>query len=156
MRAPLVVITAVLALALPGIALQPALTLTATTDGGARLACARVSPGDALTLAFTHSMYGGDVRETYRVDDGRLARKRMVTDNAAAAEYYAWDGRVTRTDEGYEVIGPAFVTDDLVIRVDARGDHRLTAGGRTWRLADAVPGPTQVRIAVTRGGCADR
>jgi hypothetical protein len=155
MRAPLVIIVALLGLTLPGVALQPDLALTATTDGGAWLACARVAPGDELTLAFTHSMYGGDVRETYRVaDDGRLVRERMVTDNAAAAEYYAWDGRVARTDGGYEVIGPAFATDDLVVRVDARGDHRLTAGDWTWRLADAVARPTRVRIAVTAGGCA--
>jgi hypothetical protein len=147
----LLVIIALLGLAIPGVSLPPALTLTATTDTGTTLACARVTPGDMVTLTFTHSMYGGDVREIYRVGrEGTLARQHMVADRAAAAEYYARDGRVVATDDGYEVISPPFETHELVVRVDARGDHRLTVGATTWRLADAVPEPTQVRIAVAR------
>ncbi len=151
MRLLLVLIIALPGLAIPGITLQPALTLAAITDDGTTLARARVTPGTMITLTFTHSMYGGDVREIYQVDrDGTLVRQRVVADRAAAAEYYAWDGSVVAMDDGYEVIGPPFETDELVIRVDARGGHRLTVGDRTWRLADAVAAPTQVRISVDR------
>jgi hypothetical protein len=107
-----------------------------------------------VTLTFTHSMYGGDVSETYAATlDGTLARRRIVTGNAAAAEYYATDGRVARADAGYEVIAPPFATRELVIRVDARGDHRLSIGGETTMLAALLDAPTQVRIALAEGGC---
>jgi hypothetical protein len=155
-RAPLAILIAIalLGLTLPGISRQPALSLTATTDTGMTLVCERVQPGTLVTLTFTHSMYGGDVSETYAAaPDGTLARRRIVTANAAAAEYYATDGRVDRTGTGYEVIAPPFTTRELVIRADARGDHRLTVGGETRSLAALLDAPTQVRIALAEGGC---
>jgi hypothetical protein len=157
MRLLLVVTLALAGLAFPGCGARPPLILTATTESGATMVCMRVTPGTMMTLTFTHSMYGGDVREIYRVDrDGTLVRQRMVADRAAAAEYYATDGRVITTDDGYEIISPPFETGELVIRVDARGDQRLTVGATTWRLADAVAAPTQVRISVAATGCANR
>lgn len=141
-------------LALLGIAAlsaQPSLVLRATTGEGIVLACEQVAPGTTVDLTFTHSMYGGFVRETYRVTpDGRLGRERIVTERAAAAEYYATDGRTRRVDDGHEVIAPPFTTEALVIRVDARGDHRLVVGATTWHLAGVLNAPTQVCLDVER------
>lgn len=131
--------------------LQPVTVLLATTADGMQLACARVDETTPVSLAFTHSMFGGFVHEVYHVrPDGRLERQRMVTENAAAAEYYATDGRVQETDEGYEVLAVPFDTDRLVIRVDARGQHRLTIGSETYPLYDQLQASTAVTLEGVR------
>ena len=133
------------------ILIQPVTWVQATTDDGTRLACARVDADTPITLVFTHSMYGGFVAEDYQLRaDGVLERQRMTTENAAAAEYYATDGQVRAGDDGYEVIAPPFSTDALAIRVDARGDHRLTIGARTWALYDMLGASTRVTLETRR------
>jgi hypothetical protein len=92
-------------------------------------------------------MFGGFVREHYRLRaDGEMERQRMVTENAAAAEYYATDGQIQPGDEGYEVLAPPFQADRLVIRVDARGQHRLTIGSVTYPLYDLLGASTGVLL----------
>jgi hypothetical protein len=139
----LVAIGAMLAASL----LQPASWLRVVTEDGTLLACARIDEETPVTLAFTHSMYGGFVREVYHLrPDGLLERQRMVTENAAAAEYYATDGKTRHTAEGYEVLASPFVTDRLVIRVDARGQHELTIGGTMYPLYDQLQASTAVSL----------
>lgn len=136
---------------LPGMLLQPALVLRVTTGDGVALICTRVAAGTAVVLEFTHSMYGGFVREMYRIDsDGDLKRQRIITENAAAAEYYALDGRTQRVDDVYEVLGTPFRTKRLVVRVDTRGNHRLTIGATVYRLTDILPDSTQIAVRVER------
>lgn len=131
--------------------LQPALWLQATTADGTRLACARVSDTTSIALTFTHSMFGGFVTEHYRLGaDGMLERQRIVTENAAAAEYYATDGRIRQAPDGYEVVAGPFATDELTIRVDGIGNHRLSAGASSWPLFDITGEPAQVRISGNR------
>lgn len=125
--------------------LQPVTWLRVVTDDGTLLACARVDEETPITLAFTHSMFGGYVREVYHLrPDAQLERQRMVTEHAAAAEYYATDGRIRHTAEGYEVLASPFATDRLVVRVDARGDHRLTIGDVTHPLYEGLQASTAV------------
>ena len=127
--------------------LQPVTWIRVITADGTLVACGRVDGDTPITLEFTHSMFGGFVREEYRVrPDGLLERQRMVTENAAAAEYYATDGAIRQTSEGYEVLASPFVTDRLVIRVDARGQHRLTIGGVTHPLYDQLRASTAVTL----------
>ncbi|HEV2127074.1 MAG TPA: DUF1850 domain-containing protein [Thermomicrobiales bacterium] len=135
------------AMALLGIALQPATRLTVTTDDGRVLVCEQMAPGDTVTLVFTHSMYGVEVRESWRVVNGRLVRTGIETDRAAAAEYYATDGAVERTDGGFAVISPPLTVDALVVRVDQIGRHRLRSDGTDEiSLADRVEGSAAVTI----------
>lgn len=137
--------------ALTGLFAQPATVVRAVTGEGVVLVCERATPGTIVELTFTHSMYGGFVRETYRVaPDARLARERIVAERAAAAEYYATDGRTQRVDDGHEVIVPPYSTGSLVIRVDARGDHWLTVAATDYHLAGMLDDPTQVRLVVER------
>jgi hypothetical protein len=143
--------------------LQPVSTLQVTTGDGVRLSCVALSPGDNLTLSFTHSMYGGFVRETYAVDaNGHLVRQSFITEYAASAEYYATDGRVRHVADGYEVIADPFATDELVIRVDGIGRHRMQVAGMEWPLFELLGEPAQVRISGDRiprfrmpAGCVD-
>ena len=151
MRRRAVIVLVLGLVALPAFLLQPALMLRVTTASGATVVCSRVTPGTAITLEFTHSMYGGFVRETYGVShDGTLERERIVTANSAAAEYYASDGRTRHVEGGYEVLAAPFITDNLVVRVDDRGDHKLSIDSTSYRLTETLPEPTQVRIHVER------
>lgn len=142
---PLIALLAAAALA--GLLAQPATRLEARTDDGRLLACRRVAPGDTVTLVFTHSMYGGEVRETWRVMGGGLLRERIVADRAAAAEYYATDGAVERVDGGFAVIAPPLAVDVLRVRVDHVGQHRLRFGpGDEVSLAAQVEGSVAATI----------
>lgn len=145
---PLLIVALVaIGLMLAASLLQPVTWLRVTTDDGTLVACGRANGGTPITLEFTHSMFGGFVRELYHLGpDGLLERQRMVTENAAAAEYYATDGRIRHIPEGYEVLAPPFVTDRLVVRVDARGQHRLTIGGLTHPLYDQLQASTAVTL----------
>lgn len=146
---------AVLAAILAGVMLatalmQPVSLLRVETEMGELTLCTPVDAGSPVTLAFTHSMFGGFVRETYTIEGDRLVRQQIVTENAAAAEYYATDGRIQRVPEGYEVLAGPFSTDELVVRVDAIGNHRLTAGETSWQLFEIFREPAQVRISGDR------
>ena len=88
----------------------------------------------------------------------------IETDNAAAAEYYATDGRVERTATGFAVIAPPLTVDALPIRIDQIGDHRLRVGNEEIALADRVDGsagatmstswvPLVARIVDPSAGC---
>jgi hypothetical protein len=130
----------VLAVAVVGMLLLPVSVARVVTADGDTLACRRLGRGDAVTLVFTHSMYGGEVRETWRVDGGTMARQRIVTDNAAAAEYYATDGETRPVAGGYEVIAPPLRVRALPFRIDQVGRHRLRIGDGEISLADRVDG----------------
>lgn len=147
MRRLVVILLGLGLIALPGVMMQPALTVQVTTGDGAPVLCTRVTDKTPVMLEFTHSMYGGFVRELYHVNDhGELERQQVITELAAAAEYYATDGQTSRIEAGYEVLGPPFTTNDLIVRVDARGDHWLTVGRARYHLAKMLPGSTQIHI----------
>lgn len=142
-------ITAIVVLAVVmtgGMLLTPVATVQLVTGDGEVLACQRVSPGTAVTLRFTHSMYGGDVTETWLADGDMLRRQSIVTDNAAAAEYYAWDGRVERHGDRFEVLAGPLSVAAIAVRVDQIGRHRISIGTTTHDLAAMVDGSAQVWI----------
>lgn len=144
--AALVIVAAVL---LTGVLLAPVRLVRVADGDGRTLACARTGRDATITLAFTHSMYGGDVREMYRPGAGdTLRRTGIVTDNAAAAEYYAWDGQVRERDGRYEVIVPEATFATLPFRIDHIGNHRLEVDGQAWNLAAMVEEPTQAWLSV--------
>lgn len=155
MKAAFITILGLSLLAVPGLMLQPALTLQVTAGTGYDVICSPVAPGTPVVLEFTHSMYGGFVQEHYRInDEGILERQQVITENAAAAEYYATDGQTRRIVGGFEVMGGTLVTDDLIIRVDDRGDHWLTVGPARYHLAEMLPGSAQIHIHGERASCA--
>ncbi len=143
-------VAALAAIVLVGVSLQPVTVVTMTTDEDSVLACRRMAPGATVTLAFTHSMYGGEVRETWRVDGSMLERVRIETDNAAAAEYYAFDGRVEWTESGFEVIVSPLTVEALPVRVDQIGQHRLRFGADEVSLSDRVDGSVGATMSLTR------
>jgi hypothetical protein len=123
------------------------LLMIVVTAGGERVLCTRVETTTPITLSFTHSMFGGFVDEHYVLgQDGTLVRQAIVTGNAAAAEYYATDGRTREVANGYEIIASPFATDGLTLRVDARGDHRLIVGTTVFPLYEQLGQSTQVRL----------
>jgi hypothetical protein len=143
-------LAALIGVAVIGVLLQPVSVLRVITNDGDVLACRRMGRGDAVTLVFTHSMYGGEVRETWRVDGDVLVRVDIVTDNAAAAEYYATDGETRRVPGGFEVVAPPLRAETLPFRIDQIGDHRLRFGDEEISLADRVEGSAGARMSATQ------
>ena len=129
-------------------------SLQVHTADGTLVWCVNVKSNDTVQLQFTHSMFGGYVREDWRVTpSSELARSRFVTENAAAAEYYATDGSSYRADDGYVVPGAPLQQPELTIRVNNRGNHMLTTGDNSIHLAEALPQSTQVRVRIHPESC---
>lgn len=132
-----------------GAALSPGQMIAVTTADAGPLVCHPIGRDSSVTLVFTHSMYGGDVRETYVAALGdRLRRTSIITDNAAAAEYYATDGRISRIDEGYLLLRPETTFDELIFRIDDIGRHRLLIEGDPIALTDGSSRSRQARLDV--------
>lgn len=137
---------------LDGLLMTPVTLVAVTGEADHTMVCERVARDSTIALTFTHSMYGGDVTETYRpTGSATLLRTSILTDNAAAAEYYAWDGAVARTGERFEVMVSDQEFDAIPVRVDQIGKHRVTIDGDMFDLAAMVDGSAGVRLAlVTR------
>lgn len=118
---------------------SPPTVVATDLETGRTLLCRPLPGGARLTLAFTHSMYGGDVREAFvPTADGRLRRVALSTANAAAADYYAYTAGVVREGDRFRVDVPAAEYDEVVVRVDRIGDHRLLLGGDVIALVEAA------------------
>ena len=138
-----------LAVAMFGALAFSPLRLLVVTSSTGTIACTIVTIGSHATLEFTHSMYGGDVTEVYRVtSDNQLEREMFLTDNAAAAEYYAWTAEVHPVGDRYEVVAPPESFPELTVRVDQVGKHRFAVDTTIWNLAAMVDQSAQVRIRV--------
>ncbi|MBA2276919.1 MAG: DUF1850 domain-containing protein [Chloroflexia bacterium] len=135
-------LAAILAL---GGALTPAPVVTLKAGTGGPNICRSVAVGETFLLVFRHSMYGGEVREEFQAEDGRLVRTGVKTEKAAAAEYYAYDGRVEPAPDGYRVIVPPATMDEVVIRLDRIGQHRLRFNDEELALTE----PSSESVAAT-------
>ena len=125
-------------------------------DTGDRVVVCRPFPGEGVTLVYTHSMYGGDVRERFVPSDRSLRRIEMTTANPAAAEYYASTVSVTEIDGRYRVDVPPADYDEIVVRVDDVGRHRLIVGDETVDLLAMTGQAHRVRLDVVRRGWTTR
>jgi hypothetical protein len=119
--------------------------------------CAGISSGDALSLSFTHSMFGGEVREDYVVTgDGQLRRVSMTTENAAAADYYAYTVAVIPEAGRYRIDVAPTVLPEIVIRVDHIGHHVLIVESHRLDLLTLTGDRHQVRVTIERQSFWDR
>lgn len=106
---------------------------------GRTVLCRQLEPGETFGLAFTNSMYGGDVRETYVVtNDGTIRRLTMRTEHPAAADYYAYTVDVVREGDWYRIDAPAAEFTEIAVRVDRVGAPRLQFGTEEVSLLTAA------------------
>jgi hypothetical protein len=133
---------------LAGAMLFPVTIVRVESGDGEPITCRQLASGETIGVSFTHSMYGGLVTETWQATESTLVRVRMVTENAAAAEYYAWDGRIEPVTDGYEVIAPPAQITELRVMVDDIGNHHLHIGSHTWPLASLLDTPVPVAISI--------
>lgn len=149
-----VLLAVVLLLMVPILVVTQPRSLQVQTTTGRLVWCAPIEPGDTVQLQFTHSMFGGYVREQwYATAANQLQRERFVTENAAAAEYYATDGTSYRADDGFVVPSDPLLESELIVRANSRGNHVVTVNGDAVHLADVLPQSTQVRISVQPESC---
>jgi hypothetical protein len=133
------ILCCLLALSLLAVAATPngtdvALVLRRADDDGIML-CRRDAVGQIVSLAFTHSMYGGLVTEQYVVQPHQtLARTSIVVDNASAAEYYGFYGEIEAKDGRFSLQVPPLQLRGLRFITDSTGDYRLRVGGQEHRL----------------------
>lgn len=133
----------------------PAATWIRVTDvtgeiggaGGTVIVC-RPFPPDGVTLVYTHSMFGGDVRERFTPSGAMLRRVEMTTANAAAADYYAFTASVSRVGDRFLVEVPPAEYAEIVVRVDDVGRHRLVVGDETIDLLEASGQAHRIRLDV--------
>lgn len=118
------VIVVILVVVLPFALIPSRLIEARDVSTGTLLGC-----GGSMTLHFTHSMFGGVVAETYEATSAGVERTRLVTERAAAAEYYAWTDEVVRVEAGFEVLVTPHAFDAIVVLVDEIGEHRLFVNG---------------------------
>lgn len=145
---------ALLLIMVPFLIAPTARSLQVQTETGTIVWCATISRSDIVQLQFTHSMFGGFVREQWLVTPSNdLERVRFVTENAAAAEYYATDGTSYLADDGYVVPGEPLQQQQLIVRVNTRGNHVLTVGEHRVQLAEELKESTQVRISIEPQPC---
>ena len=121
-------------------------------DSGDRVVVCRPFPDDGVTLVYTHSMYGGDVRERFVPTGRSLRRVEMTTANPAAAEYYASTVSVTEVEGRYRVDAPPATYDEIVVRVNDVGHHLLVVGDETFDLLALTGQAHRVRLDVVRTG----
>jgi hypothetical protein len=120
-------------------------------DLGDRVVLCEPLPADGVTLVYTHSMYGGDVRERFVAAGRSLRRVEMTTANPAAADYYASTVSVTEVDGRFRVDTPPADYEEIVVRVDNVGHHRLIVGDETFDLLALTGQAHRVRLDVLRG-----
>ncbi|MDQ3693074.1 MAG: DUF1850 domain-containing protein, partial [Chloroflexota bacterium] len=136
---------AVMAMATP----VPRLTVVDDTAGTA-VVCRSLAHGERVTLAFTHSMYGGDVHEEYMVTrQGRLRRVAMRTAHPAAADYYAHTANVVREGEMYRIEIPVAEFAAIAVRIDEVGRPRLIFRDHELDLLTATGHQHRVIIGAT-------
>ncbi len=119
-------------------------------EAGDRVVLCLPFPGEGVTLVYTHSMYGGDVREQFVPAGRSLRRVDMTTANPAAAEYYASTVSVTEVNGRYRVDAPPADYDEVVVRVDDVGHHRLIVGDETFDLLARTGQAHRVRLDLVR------
>jgi hypothetical protein len=101
--------------------------------------CRSLDHGERVVLAFTHSMFGGDVREEYVITrQGALRRLAMLTEHPAAADYYAHTADVTRDGDMYRIDVPAAEFEEIAVRIDRVGKPRLIFGDQELDLLAAT------------------
>jgi hypothetical protein len=135
--------------ALPTFSLGSATMVTATDLTTGRIILCL--PAQPVTLVFTHSMYGGDVEETFipRAGGG-VTRIAMTTENEAAAEYYAYTANVVREGDRFRVDVPPATYDEVIVHIDDVGRHRLRAGGTEVDLLAAAGNGHRVKLDSAR------
>lgn len=151
-----VLLAMVLVVMLPMLLVPTPRSVQIHSAAGERIWCSPVNAGDTLQLQFTHSMFGGFVREDWQVTPAnQLQRDRFVTQNAAAAEYYATDGTSYQAEDGFVVPGDPMVESELIVRVNTRGNHIVSVNSSTIQLGQVLPRSTQVRISIESQSCKD-
>jgi|DewCreStandDraft_1066081.scaffolds.fasta_scaffold00216_30 hypothetical protein len=93
-----------------------------------------IREGEAVTLRYRHSLYGGLVWEVLRVRGDRLVLEEVEAEREAALEYYQFAGKVVRMDGRFRVTGLDLAVRELYVRATQLGGRTLIVRGRELSL----------------------
>jgi len=113
---------------------KPAVEVRDVDDGGRVVQRLTTDSSGTFRLLFTHSMYGGTVSETYRVDGGTLERSEVRTENGGAAEYYAPLGNFHQEGADWVVDAGVMRLPRLYLSVTPIGKQAIAAGNTRIEL----------------------
>jgi hypothetical protein len=117
--------------------------------GAGRPAVNGLPIGEGFAIGYVHSVYHAPSAEVFTVEGRRFTMRAVVSTSENVLDYYALDGRRSRTPDGAWVLrlaAPA-TYDELSLLTTSIGRRTLIAGGRCLPLYPAE-GARQVRLAV--------
>ncbi|AGB35928.1 DUF1850 domain-containing protein [Natronococcus occultus] len=123
--------------------------VVADAESGDRLFEIPVDQGDAVTIAYTHSVEKTPIEDVYVVEDSSLRADRSVFHSFGAG---LPTSDVERTEEGYVVEGTE-THDELRLAPGEIAGHELRVGERRYPLAEAADG--RVVLFLTDRGIGD-
>jgi len=112
-------------------------TVCLTVDAGERKATFEVAVGDKLALAFTHSIYGTQVEEHFRIGASAFQPVQLRYAEQRLVEFYGHES--ARLEDGWWVVDESGVdlaaldlraSQDASMRVVFR-DHQISLGGKS-------------------------
>jgi hypothetical protein len=118
-------------------------------DDDAIVFCRHLATDRTFRFVFTHSMFGGDVVESYRINtDLTLTRSTVTADTAGAADYYGLYGEAVRNDGQYALLVPPLVVQELRFIAGDRANYRLEARHWTYVVDSAGDGVDHLILRV--------
>lgn len=109
-----------------------------------------VRDGEAVTLRYRHSLYGGLVWEVLRVRESGLVLEELEAEREAALEYYQVNRKVVRKNGLFRVEGVSLPVGDLYVRATGLGERTLILQGRELPLAGSGREGHRIQIRVRR------
>lgn len=125
------VLIALTALILTGVALATPVPVLATSDGE-RIDLGYLPDGVQVNYEYRQSIYDVMVSEEFVRRGGQLELRRVFAGDIRAIEYYRWDTPITENDGRYATVPPATTVSELTIRITANGKQVLRTGD--WNL----------------------
>jgi len=150
---PLLVVAASVLAFIVGLYLaQPVCLVTLSSE--TRTDRVALAPSATLSLSFVNSIYDQSETDVFELDGGcRLTLTRLEFGGGGAADY----GSDFTRREGAVSSGKEFIASSagrtymqFVVRADASGRFRLTAGERAWRLDEWAGDGARVQVAAAQ------
>lgn len=133
-----------------GVAMATPVPVLSVSDGRRELLVLLVDGGH-FSYSYRQSIYDVTVSEEFQRSGDRLDLLRVAASDIRAIEYLRWDTDIRAEGGTFVANAPPAATEELVIRISAGAEQRLSSGDWSVLLRDRF-GDTVVRIGLERPG----